>query len=654
MDLGADPKPSPGESVLGSRYLEEPGRQRSKSNARCRQTRRLRSDTTVAGDVEWAIASTMREYYSNRFAAATLLIITASLLCNSSKASERAPTDALSIDLAMWGDSLQRAGASPSELTRFQAMIRSQSQAELAEWEDYLRTAPPDFFERYLISARRDQGEPVPKILYANAAPVMPCETLRHVSVPDATIDSAALSVNDGSCRITATVIHPPAHNPIKIFIALPMHAWNGRFRGTGGGGYAGGYAGGNVGSLDIPVTKGYAVGATDTGNEKGTADFALDAHGKQAWQRLRDNAYVGIHDMTVVGKALTQALYGRAPRYSYFVGGSTGGRQALTEAQRYPKDYDGILALYPAIARDRYVPSQLWPQILMNEAHDFLSKEKLEAATAAAVKACDGADGVVDGVVDDPMKCDYDPAALVGTQIGKSTFTATDANVIRGIWNGPKAHDGSALWWGPTRGTGLSNFADTEGSPLMGKPCQEGLDWFRYFLVLDPKWDWTTLTHGEFELLFEQSIEEHGSIYGGDDPNLTGFHDRGGKLLIVHGLADQFVPPQESIAYYRNVQQRMGGSQRTTEFVRLFLVPGADHGFGTLVPAPSPAEMIGAMIRWVEQGRAPGMLVADLLDKRGDPIRTRPLFPYPQVAKYKGAGSTDEAVNYISSTPTR
>jgi hypothetical protein len=592
----------------------------------------------------------MRKRYLDGFAAATLVIVAATFSFNSSRASEPASTDAMSADLSKWGEELRQAGASSSELTRFQDLIRSQSPVELAEWEDYLRAAPPDFFDRYLISTRRDQAEPRPKALFSGATPVMSCEALRHVSISDTTIDSAALSASDGSCRVTATVIHLPAHNPITVFIALPTNAWNGRFRGTGGGGYAGG----NIGSLDIPITKGYAVGATDTGNEKGTASFALDAQGKQAWQRLRDNAYIGIHDMTAVGKALTKAFYGKAPRYAYFVGGSTGGRQALTEAQRYPMDYDGILALYPAIARDRYVPAQLWPQILMREANDFLSKEKREAATRAAVQACDDADGVIDGVIGDPLKCKYDPASLVGTRIGNSTFTATDAEVIRGIWDGPKAHDGSSLWWGLTPGTDLSVLADTGGTPFTGKPCEEGLDWFRYFLMLDPKWDWTSLTRDEFELLFEQSIEEHSSVYGGDDPNLAPFRDRGGKLLIVHGLADQIVPPQESIAYYRNVQQRMGGPVRTADFVRLFLVPGSDHGFGAPVPAPSPAEMIGAMIHWVETSQAPKKLIADLPDKKGNPIRTRPLFPYPKVAKYKGAGSTDEAVNFISGTLTR
>lgn len=473
---------------------------------------------------------------------------------------------------------------------------------------------------------------PAPPAIFPGAVPIMSCEALRSVSIPDTKIDSTAVATADNSCRVTATVIHPPANNPIKVFIALPTKGWNGRFMGTGGSGYAGG----SIDSLDKPATQGYAVGATDTGNPQRTANFALDSHGKPAWQRMRDNAYIGIHDMTIVGKVLAEAFYGKAPRYSYFLGGSTGGRQALTEAQRYPKDYDGILAVNPAIARDRYVPAQLWPQLLMREADNFLSKEKSAAATAAAVQACDGTDGVIDGLIDDPMGCEYDPAALVGTKVGDSTFTATDARIIRGIWDGPKAHDGSFLWWGLTPGTDLSILANTGGTPLMGMPCSEGLDWFRYFLVLDPKWDWTTLTRGEFELLFEQSIQVHASTYGGDDPDLTGFRDRGGKLLIVHGLADWIVPPQKSIAYYKDVQQRMGGPRQTAEFVRLFLVPGGDHGFANVAPTPSLAGMRDALIRWVEHRHAPERLDAELMGDHGKPVRIRPIFPYPQVASPK------------------
>jgi hypothetical protein len=516
-------------------------------------------------------------------------------------------------------------------------------------YADYIDTNPLNLVRLLRRDVKEEQAPP-PAAIFQSVVPAVSCSALKKVPIADTTIDSWSIAPSDGSCRITATVIHPPADNHIKVFVALPIKSWNGRFMGTGGGGYAGG----SIDSLDASAKKGYAVGATDTGNLDGTANFAIDANGKQAWQRMRDNAYVGIHDMSVVGKALTKAFYGRAPWYSYFVGGSTGGRQALTEAQRYPQDYDGILALYPAIARDRYVPAQLWPQILMNEAHDFLPRAKLEAATAAAVKACGGSDGVVDGVINDPTKCRYNPDTLIGTQVGNSTFTATDARIIRGIWEGPRAHDGSFLWWGPTPGTDLSNFADTGGTPLMGKPCEEGLDWFRYFLLLAPKWDWRTLTRGEFELLFDQSIQVHGSAYGGDDPDLTGFRNRGGKLLIVHGWADQFVPAQKSVAYYQAVEQRMGGAAPTAAFVRLFLVPGGDHGFSTPVPTPSSAEMLDNLLQWVEHAHAPEKLLAELDGNDGKPLRTRPLFPYPQVAKYRGSGSTDVAANFDSSFPTR
>ena len=169
------------------------------------------------------------------------------------------------------------------------------------------------------------------------------------------------------------------------------------------------------------PVAQGYAAGATDTGHEGGSGSFALDANGRLNWQAIQDNAYLGIHDMTVVGKALTQAYYGKAPRFSYFVGGSTGGRQGLMEAQRYPNDYDGIVSACPAINWHRFLPADLWPQVVMLAATNFMPKSKFDAATAAAVAACDALDGVTDGVIDDPTRCAYDPKALVGSQVGDS-----------------------------------------------------------------------------------------------------------------------------------------------------------------------------------------------------------------------------------------
>ncbi|MEK7676050.1 MAG: tannase/feruloyl esterase family alpha/beta hydrolase [Verrucomicrobiota bacterium] len=491
-------------------------------------------------------------------------------------------------------------------------------------------------------------AETPPKPLFPDAAPVCPCESLAKVSLPNTTIDSAKLDPSNGWCRVTATVTHPPSGDRVKVFIGLPVTNWNGRFRGNGGGGFSGGSAG----SLRGPVAQGYAAGATDTGHEGGSGSFALDANGRLNWPAIQDNAYLSIHDMTVVGKALTQAFYGKAPRYSYFVGGSTGGRQGLMEAQRYPDDYDGILSACPAINWHRFLPADLWPQVVMVAAKNFVPKAKLDAATAAAVAACDTLDGVKDGVIADPARCACDPKALVGTKVGDDTFTESDAKVIRKIWEGPRGQDGTFLWHGLARGTDLFALAGTSGSPLTGKPFSIPLEWFQYFLLQNPKWDWTTLTPAGFELLWKQSVEQYGTVIGTDDPDLTRFRDRGGKVIILHGLADQLIPADGTIDYYQRVQQRMGGAAKTSQFARLFLAPGVDHGFRGA--GATPTGQMEAIVRWVEDGQAPDKLMAEKRDSAGKVIQTRPLFPFPQVAKYKGTGSTDDAANFVAQTPAQ
>src|SRR5690242_19767379 len=234
--------------------------------------------------------------------------------------------------------------------------------------------------------ARAQVGEAPPRPVFADSTPVISHEDLTKVAIPNTTIDSVELNAADGSCRVRATVTHPPTGCRVKVFVALPTKGWNGRFQGTGGGGYVGG----NPNGLSGPVRSGYATAATDTGHEGGSGSFALGADGRLDWHAVQDNAYLGIHEMTVVGKALTKASYGKAPRHSYFVGGSTGGRQGLMEAQRYPDDYDGILSACPAINWHRFVAASLWPQVVMLEMKNFVSKAKLDAATAAAIAACD------------------------------------------------------------------------------------------------------------------------------------------------------------------------------------------------------------------------------------------------------------------------
>jgi Tannase and feruloyl esterase len=216
--------------------------------------------------------------------------------------------------------------------------------------------------------ARGGRGAPPPAVrpepAIPNVSPVRSCESLAMVALPNTTIEPAAVDPNDPDvCRVEAVTTHPPAGDEVRIWVAVPTAEWNGRVMGTGGGGFSGGSAGG----VNQPVGLGYAAGATDTGHPGGSGSFALDADGSLNWQLIRDNAHVGIHEMTVTGKALTEAMYGVAPRYSYFNGCSTGGRQGLMEAQRYPTDYDGIMSGAPAINWPKLMMQSLWGGVVMN-----------------------------------------------------------------------------------------------------------------------------------------------------------------------------------------------------------------------------------------------------------------------------------------------
>ena len=578
--------------------------------------------------------------------AAALMIVAAAVSFNSVRAEDLQPTELLPAESARWSEELRQAGGSPAEISQFEELLRLQSPAGLNALRE--RVQLPKFFAEYLRAVRQQEGkQKIPKAVFQDSAPIRSCASLLNVSIPNTRIDSTKVDALDGSCRVTASVTHPPAADKVRVFVALPENSWNGRFRGTGGGGFWGG----TEMSLRSPVSKGYVTAATDTGHQGGSGSFALNANGRLNWQDIRNNAYLGIHDMTVVGKALTLAFYGKAARYSYFVGSSTAGRQGLMEAQRFPDDYDGILSGCPAVSWPRMIPAMFWPQEVMHRAQNFVPKSKLERATAAAVSACDELDGVVDGVIADPNRCTYDPKGLIGSQVEGSTFTEADANVLRRIWEGPRGLDGRFLWYGLARGADLSAIAGTGGTPLAGKPIDVALDYLQYFVVQDPHWDWTSLSSGEFELLFNQSVEEFGAVIGSDDPDLAHFRDRGGKLMLYHGLADQLIPVQGVVDYYRQVQQKMGGAKRTLPFARLFLVPGVDHGF--IGAGPSPTGLMDALIGWVEDGKAPERVIAELLDDNDRIVRTRPIFPYPLIAVYKGTGSTDDAANFISRTPT-
>jgi feruloyl esterase len=486
-----------------------------------------------------------------------------------------------------------------------------------------------------------------PKPLVANAKPVRTCESLASLALPNTTIETAAVdSTTPGVCRVTAVTTHPPAGDKVRIWVAIPMSNWNGRFLGTGGGGLVGGSEAGTV----PPVALGFAAGATDAGHEGGSGSFALDAKGRLNWQSIRDFAHVGIHEMTVTGKALTQAMYGAAPRYSYFNGCSTGGRQGLMEAQRYPQDYDGIVSAAPAINWNRFHLQHLWGPMIMNAAGNPLPACKLAAATEAAIAACDSIDGVKDGVIEDPKRCTYDPKALVGTStVECGAFTEADANLIRKLWEGPRREDGSFLWYGLPRGADMNALWTSRGTPLRPQPFPLMLDWFRFFLTQDPQFDVGTVTPAAYERLWDQSVEQYGNVIGTDNPDLTAFRDRGGKAIVWHGWADQLITAEGSVDYYTRVQHQMGGAKKAAEFVRLFMAPGVTHCAGGA--GPQPTGLMEALLAWVEEGRAPETLPAVRRDQTGAITRSRPLCQYPLVAKYKGSSSTDDAANFACST---
>lgn len=484
----------------------------------------------------------------------------------------------------------------------------------------------------------------VPKPAIPNARPARTCESLATVALPNTAIESAAVDANNpGICRVTAVTTHPPATDKVRIWVAIPTSNWNGRFLGTGGGGFSGGSAG----SVNPPVALGYASGATDTGHAGGSGSFAMDANGKLDWQAVRDNAHVGIHEMTTVGKALTEAMYGVAPRYSYFNGCSTGGRQALMEAQRYPQDYNGVVAGAPAINWPKLMMQSMWGTMQMNLAGDPIRACKLAAATSAAIAACDANDGVKDGVIENPHTCAYDPKALIGTSGGEcGTFTEMDANVIRKIWDGPRRQDGAFVWYGQSRGADLNALSASRGNPLKPQAFPFTLEWLKYFLTQNPQFDWTTMTAAGYEHYWDQSVEEFGIVIATDNADLSAFRDRGGKAIIWHGWADPLITAEGTIDYYKRVWQQMGGAEKTAQFARLYLAPGIGHCGGGAGPAPYG--QLDALLSWVEDGKSPATLSAARRDQSGAITRSRPLCQYPLVAKYKGTGSIDEAANFV------
>jgi hypothetical protein len=458
-------------------------------------------------------------------------------------------------------------------------------------------------------------------------------------------------------CEVTVTLTHPGAGDHAKVRTWLPVSGWNGRFQGLGGAAYL---AGDNGVALGTAVKNGYAAVSTDAGvGDALDTDWALNSEGQVNTALLTNFASRSQHEAAVVGKEVVDGTYGKRPAYSYFTGCSTGGRQGYMEAQRYPDDYDGILADAPAVNWDEFEVATLWPQVVMNNERTYLSKCEFDAFTNAAVKACDSLDGVKDGLVNDPSRCDFDPRRMIGTKVacdGKElTITEADAIVVRKIWDGPRTDSGKKLWSGVPIEADLSALAgltkpDADGN-VAGAPFQVPADWVKLWVAKNPALDISKITYSRFTRLFMQSQAEYDKVIGTDDPDLSGFRNSGGKLLTWHGLADQYIPTQGTVKYRERVERELGGAKRVDDFYRLFLAPGTNHcGLNGL---DGSADGLAALTAWVELGKAPKTLPATLINASQQSV-TRDLCSYPLVSRYKGHGDPAVAPSFRCVSPSR
>ena len=481
-----------------------------------------------------------------------------------------------------------------------------------------------------------------------------PCESLKTLSLPNTTV-TAAEAVAAGPyrapgqaeagaprglglqmpayCRVAA-VIKPAPDSDIRIEVWLPAADWNGKFQAVGNGGWAGVIS---FAAMAQAVVDHYATASTDTGHMGGDASFTLGHPDK-----VIDFAYRAVHEMTVQSKKIVEAYYGREPRLSYWNGCSTGGRQGLMEAQRYPADFDGIIAGAPANYHLHLHAAQmeLETSILKNK-EAFLGQAQRALLNQAVMQACDALDGVKDGLLEDPHKCHFDPAALAckdGQTAG--CLTAPQIATAKRIYAGARTKEGKLIFPGLEEGgeLGWRNIgAGTE-------PAAISMGSFRYLTFQDPNWDWRTFDLDRDTALADQKAGFIDAV----DPDLQPFRDRGGKLLLYHGWSDQGISPENTINYYSEVIEKLGPNEDGPNggaWIRLFMVPGMQHCGGG--PGPNQFNMIGAMERWREEGRAPQQILAEhVTNNRVD--MTRPLCPYPQTAQYSGVGSTNDAANFV------
>jgi feruloyl esterase len=441
-------------------------------------------------------------------------------------------------------------------------------------------------------------------------------------------------------CRVAVTLT-PSSDSDIRIEVWLPESStWNGKFQAVGNGGWAGTIA---YPAMATALAAGYATTSTDTGHIGNTASFALGHP-----EKVIDIGYRAVHEMTVQAKAIINGYYNSAPKYSYFNGCSLGGRQGITEAQRYPADYDGIVA--GAVAwggMDRYVGVLMNQSAMLKTSGAYIPPEKYPAVHEAVLAACDGLDGVKDGILENPLACRFDPGVLQCNAADTvSCLTPAQVQTARTIYSDAKdPKTGKVLTGGLMAGTELQ-----WGTLYSPQGYGNAIEAMKYIAMKDPAWDPATF-NAATDVEKARKADPDG-ILKSDNPNIKAFFDRGGKLLMYQGFADPQVTSENAIRYHQAVLDKVG-KQVEGKSIQLFMIPGMYHCQGG--PGTDTFDKAAALDAWVTTGKAPDRIVAShLTDGKVD--RTRPLCAFPKVAKWNGAGSTDEAESFacVSDTATK
>ena len=477
------------------------------------------------------------------------------------------------------------------------------------------------------------------------------CSDLAKMVLPHATI-TVATSVQAGTftpdaqgepgdftalpafCRVAATLT-PTSDSEIKMEVWLPASGWNGKFQAVGNGAFSGAIA---YPAMGRALARGYAAASTDTGHVGNTAIFAL-GH----LEKLIDFGWRAVHEMTVASKAVVAAHFGAAPKFSYWNGCSAGGRQAMAEAQRFPADFDGIIAGAPGLDwTGRAAQAVRIAQTLDANPAARLLQPQRQLLHRAVVDACDALDGVKDGLLENPARCRFDPAVLQCKSAGETgCLSAAQVETVRLIYSPVKNEKtgreipgllpGSELGWTDTGWTASARAT--------------GLDQFRFIVFANPSW---TVQQFNARADIARADEVNGDIVNALEPNVKPFIDRGGKLIQYHGWSDPQISPASSVQYYARAVEASGGAAKVSASYRLFLAPGMGHCAGG--EGPNTFDMVSALEQWVEAGTAPDQIQAS--HATGGRIdRTRPLCPYPQVAIHKGSGSIDEAASFACRT---